>query len=153
MPIIPSRKHFREVQGDARADHIGTVVNFVRKTGSTSADKPFAADDGELRHVSPSTPGAAFSLSSDDGERVPGTRKQLADPGKNHPVCGSERRSDWFTPAQHNDLLPKYDDSRFQRRSRPEQVNDKTKYQSSEIQHSAQRRPIRYATPTGFNLR
>jgi len=57
------------------------------------------------------------SLRPDDGERVSGIRKQPADPGKHQPVCGNERQSDWFTPAQHNDLLPKHDDFCFQRRS------------------------------------
>jgi hypothetical protein len=45
-------------------------------------------------------------------------------------------------PPQHNDLLPKHEYFCFQRHSRPKQIDDETKYQSDEIQHQAQRRPI-----------
>ena len=72
---------------------------------------------------------------------------------KHQPVRGHKRQSGRFTPTQHNDLLPKHEDFCFQRRSRPKQIDDEAKYQPDENQHPAQRRPILYAAPTGFNLR
>ena len=68
-------------------------------------------------------------------------------------VCGHERQSGWLASAQNVDLLPKHEDFCFQRRPRSKQIDDETKYQSDETQHPAQRRPILYDMPTGFNLR
>ena len=96
---------------------------------------------------------AHYGLRPDDGERVASLWKQPADPTKDEPVCGHEWQSGWLTPAQHDDLLPKQEDFRFQRRSWSKQIDDEAKYQSDEIRHPAQRRPILYVTPTGFNLR
>jgi hypothetical protein len=92
-----------------------------------------------------------YRLRPYDGERTAGVRKKLADPAKDQPVCCRERQSVWFTPAQHSNLLPKHEDFCFQRRSRSKQIGDKTKDQSEEIKHPAQRRPILYTTPIGFN--
>jgi gentisate 1,2-dioxygenase len=75
------------------------------------------------------------------------------DPSQHQPIRGPKGPSGRFRPPQHNDLLPKHKDFCFQRRSRPKQIDDETKYQSDENQHQAQRRPILYAAPTGFNLR
>jgi hypothetical protein len=96
---------------------------------------------------------AHYGLRPDDGERVACVRKQPANPSKQEPVCGREWQSACLPPAQHNDLLPKHEDFCFQRRSRSKQIDDEAKYQSDEIRHPAQRRPILYVTPTGFNLR
>jgi hypothetical protein len=68
-----------------------------------------------------------------DGERVANIRKQPADPTEYQPVRGHEWQSGRFTPAQHGDLLPKHEDFCFQRRSRPKQIDDETKYQSDKI--------------------
>jgi hypothetical protein len=61
--------------------------------------------------------------------------------------------SDRACPSQHNDLLPQYEDLGFHRRPRPEQIDDKPKNQSAEIQHPAEDHPILRLAPTGWNLR
>jgi hypothetical protein len=88
-----------------------------------------------------------------DGERVASVWKQSACPSQHQPIRGHKGPSGRFRPPQHNDLLPKHKDFCFQRRSRPKQIDNETKYQPDENQHQAQRRPILYAAPTGFNLR
>ena len=85
-----------------------------------------------------------------DGERVASAWKQAADPSQHQPIRGHKRPSGRFRPPQHNDLLPKHKDFCFQRRSRPKQIDDETKYQSNDNQYQAQRRPILCAAPTGF---
>ena len=57
------------------------------------------------------------------------------------------------TSSQHNDLLPQRQDLGFQRRARPEQIDDNPKNYSAEIQHPAEDRPILRLTPTGCKLR
>ena len=93
------------------------------------------------------------SLGSYHGEGVAGVRKDPAGPAQHQPVCSHEWQSGWLTSSQNRDLLPKHEDFCFQRRPRSKQIDDETEYQSDEIQHPAQRRPILYAMPTGFNLR
>src|SRR5215211_5832713 len=95
---------------------------------------------------------AHYGLRPDDGEPAR-VRKQPVDPTEHQPVCGREWKSGCLTPTQHNDLLPEHEDFCFQRRSRSKQIDDELKYQSDEIRHPAQRRPILYVTPTEFNLR
>src|SRR5215204_7353078 len=67
---------------------------------------------------------AHYGLRPDDGERVARVRKQPADPTKQQPVRGHEWQSGRLSPAEHNDLLPKHEDFRFQRRSRPKQIDE-----------------------------
>jgi hypothetical protein len=76
-----------------------------------------------------------------DGERVASAWKQAADPSQHQPIRGHKRPSGRFRPPQHNDLLPKHKDFCFQRRSRPKQIDDETKYQPmiTNIRHSVAR--------------
>jgi hypothetical protein len=45
-----------------------------------------------------------------DGERLAGFRKQLADPTQNHPVDGQKWHPTGATSSQHDDLLPQHQD-------------------------------------------
>ncbi|MGB8617780.1 MAG: hypothetical protein WCD65_09660 [Pseudolabrys sp.] len=84
-----------------------------------------------------------------DGERLAGFRKQLADPTQNHPVDGQKWHPTGPTSSQHDDLLPQCQDLGFQRRARSEQIDDNPKNYSAEIQHPAEDHPILRLTPTG----
>ena len=84
-----------------------------------------------------------------DGERLAGFRKQLADSTQNHPVDGQKWHPTGPTSSQHDDLLPQHQDFGFQRRARSEQIDDKPKNYSAEIQHPAEDHPILRLTPTG----
>jgi chromate reductase, NAD(P)H dehydrogenase (quinone) len=88
-----------------------------------------------------------------DGERLAGLRKQLADPAQNHPVDGPKWHPTGATSSQHDDLLPQHEDLGFQRRARSEQINDNLKNYSAEIQHPAEDHPVLPLSPTGWNLR
>ena len=77
-----------------------------------------------------------------DGERLAGLRKQLADPAQNHPVDGPKWHPTGATSSQHDDLLPQHEDLGFQRRARSEQINDNLKNYSAETQHPAEDHPI-----------
>jgi hypothetical protein len=88
-----------------------------------------------------------------DGERLAGLRKQLADPTQNHPVDGPKRHPTGLPSSQHDDLLPQHEDLGFQRRARSEQIDDNPDNYSAEIQHPAEDHPILRLTPTGRNLR
>jgi adenylate cyclase len=72
-----------------------------------------------------------------DGERLAGLRKQLADPTQNHPVDGQKWHPTGPNSSQHNDLLPQHEDLGFQRRARSDQIDDNPKNYSAEIQHPA----------------
>jgi hypothetical protein len=48
-----------------------------------------------------------------DGERLAGLRKQLADPAQNHPVDGPKWHPTGATSSQHDDLLPQHEDLGF----------------------------------------
>jgi len=87
-----------------------------------------------------------------DGERLAGFRKQLADSTQNHPVDGQKWHPTGPTSSQHDDLLPQHQDLGFQRRARSEQIDDNPKNYSAEIQHPAEDHPILRLTPTGWNL-
>jgi hypothetical protein len=63
-------------------------------------------------------------VGSNDRKRMSGIWKQSADPAQRPPVRGQEWQPGWFAPTQDNDLLPKHYDFCFQRRSRPEQIDD-----------------------------
>ena len=63
----------------------------------------------------------------DDGERLAGFRKQLADPTQNHPVDGQKWHPTGPTSSQHDDLLPQHQNLGFQRRARSEQIDDNPK--------------------------
>ena len=88
-----------------------------------------------------------------DGERLAGLRKQLADPTQNHLVDGLKWQPTGPPSSQHNDLLPQHQDLGFQRRARSEQIEDNPDNYSAEIQHPAEHHPILRLTPTGWNLR
>ena len=88
-----------------------------------------------------------------DGERLAGFRKQLADPTQNHPVDGQKWHPTGPNSSQHDDLLPQHQDLGFQRRARSDQIDDNPKNYSAEIQHPAEDHPILRLTPTGWNLR
>jgi hypothetical protein len=77
-----------------------------------------------------------------DGERLAGFRKQLADPTQNHPVDGQKWHPTGATSSQHDDLLPQHQDLGLQRRARSEQIDDNPKKYSAEIQHPAEDHPI-----------
>jgi predicted phage terminase large subunit-like protein len=93
------------------------------------------------------------SIRPNDGERLAGLRKQLADPTQNHPVDGLKWQPTGPPSSQHNDLLPQHEDLGFQRRARSEQIEDNPDNYSAEIQHPAEHHPILRLTPTGRNLR
>jgi hypothetical protein len=88
-----------------------------------------------------------------DGERLAGLRKQLADPTQNHPVDDQKWHPTGPASSQHDDLLPQDQHLGFQRRARSEQIDDNPKNYSAEIQHPAEDHPILCLTPTGWNLR
>jgi hypothetical protein len=44
-------------------------------------------------------------IGSNDGERVVGLRKQVADPTQNEPVDSQKWHPIWLAPSQHDDLL------------------------------------------------
>ena len=72
-----------------------------------------------------------------DGERLAGFRKQLADPTQNNPVDGPKWHPTGPASSQHDDLLPQHEDLGFQRRARSDQIDDNPKNYSAEIQHPA----------------
>ena len=74
-------------------------------------------------------------ISPNDGERLAGLRKQLADPTQNHPVDGQKWHPTGPTSSQHDDLLPQHEDLGFQRHARSEQIDDNPKNYSGEFQH------------------
>jgi hypothetical protein len=59
-----------------------------------------------------------------DGECLAGFRKQLADPTQHHSVEGQKWHTTGPAPSQHDDLLPQHKDLGFDRRARPEQIDD-----------------------------
>ena len=127
-------------------------ISFRISAGRAGRAGPASRLPAPIRSKTRAMP-ANDGLRSYDGEGVAAVRKQPADPAQHHPVRGHEPQSGWLASAQNVDLLPKHDDFCFQRRPRSNQIDDETEYQSDEIQHPAQRRPILYVMPTGFNLR
>jgi hypothetical protein len=67
------------------------------------------------------------SIRPNDGKRFTGLRKQPADPAQNHPVDGQQWHSTGPAPSQHDDLLSQHEDLGFDRRARPEQIDDNPK--------------------------
>jgi hypothetical protein len=55
-----------------------------------------------------------------DGERLAGLRKQLADPSQNHPVDDQKWHAPGPAASQHDDLLPQHENLGFQRRAQPD---------------------------------
>ena len=70
-----------------------------------------------------------------DGERLAGFRKQMADPTQNHPVDGQKWHPTGPTSSQHDDLLPQHQDLGFQRRARSTTTIPKIILQRSNIPH------------------
>jgi hypothetical protein len=89
-----------------------------------------------------------------DGKRLAGLRKQLADPTQNDLVDGKKKQPTGPTSSsQHDDLLPQHENLGLQRRARQKQIDDNPKNYSAEIQHPAENHPILCLLPTAWNLR
>src|SRR5262245_8407284 len=103
MPSLSSSPWIRGAPHNGLAMLISRIncpdLSWHRWTASTTPGLP-APKQSEACMVPPN-----HGIGSNDGERVAGVRKQVADPTQNEPVDGQKWHPIWLAPTQDDDLL------------------------------------------------